>query len=357
MAETDEPNPFGNDPDAAPNVGAIVAGAEIVEPWEAGVMEAEQAAEQKVKGADNSGTKPETPVPPLKAICVNELVELEIAEREEWLSPWLRAQDLVMVHAPRGGSKTFFAISIGAAVASGGGMLGWKAPKARRVLLIDGEMPARTMQERTKGLIMAMVCPPESGYFRIITPDLQDQSIPDLSMPEGQGLIEQHLTEPTLIILDNLSTLCRSGVENEGESWLPVQEWALSLRRRGHSVIFVHHSGKSGLQRGTSRREDCLDTVLALRRPSNYSPEDGARFELHFEKARGLYGDAVQPLEAQLHSGTDGSLVWAHKTLEQEIAERIWELKEDGLTQRQIGMELGISLGKVNKVLKAGRPA
>ena len=120
-------------------------------------------------------------------------------------------------------------------------------------------------------------------------------------------------------------------------------------------MIFAHHSGKSGLQRGTSRREDCLDTVLALRRPSNYTPEDGARFEVHFEKARGLYGDAIQTIEAQLHSGTDGSLVWTHKTLEQEIAERIIELKEDGLTQRQIGTEVGVSLGKVNKVLKAGK--
>ena len=29
-----------------------------------------------------------------------------------------------------------------------------------------------------------------------------------------------------------------------------------------------------------------LDTVIALRRPEDYSPEQGARFEIHFEKLR-----------------------------------------------------------------------
>ena len=30
--------------------------------------------------------------------------------------------------------------------------------------------------------------------------------------------------------------------------------------------------------------------VIALRRPSNYEPKDGARFEVHLEKSRGLFG-------------------------------------------------------------------
>ena len=53
--------------------------------------------------------------------------------------------------------------------------------------------------------------------------------------------------------------------ENDADSWVPVQAWALAQRRAGRSVLFVHHAGKSGLQRGTSRKEDVLDTVIALR--------------------------------------------------------------------------------------------
>ena len=54
------------------------------------------------------------------------------------------------------------------------------------------------------------------------------------------------------------------------------------LRRRGVSVLIVHHAGKGGEQRGTSRREDVLDTSISLRRPSDYLPTEGARFEVHY---------------------------------------------------------------------------
>jgi hypothetical protein len=88
--------------------------------------------------------------------------------------------------------------------------------------------------------------------------------------------------------------------ENEADGWTPIQAWALRQRAKGRSVLFIHHSGKTEAQRGTSRREDVLDTMIALKRPADYHPEQGAVFEVHFEKARGLYGDDVKPIEATL---------------------------------------------------------
>ena len=63
-------------------------------------------------------------------------------------------------------------------------------------------------------------------------------------------------------------------------------------RRGGRAMLVVHHANKKGLQRGTNRREDVLDLVMALRQPADWHPSDGARFEIHFEKTRGLKGDA-----------------------------------------------------------------
>jgi putative DNA primase/helicase len=75
-----------------------------------------------------------------------------------------------------------------------------------------------------------------------------------------------------LLILHNLSTIF-TGSESAGDAWLPMQNWLLKLRRQGISVLLVHHAGTNGRQRGTSRREDALDTVIGLRRPEDYSPE------------------------------------------------------------------------------------
>jgi len=63
----------------------------------------------------------------------------------------------------------------------------------------------------------------------------------------------------------------------------------------------IRYAGTNGRQRGTSRREDALDTVIALRRPEDYSPEHGARFEIHFEKLRNrVEGDGSIPFEARV---------------------------------------------------------
>ena len=84
---------------------------------------------------------------------------------------------------------------------------------------------------------------------------------------------------------------------------MPIQTWLLKLRRHGISVLLIHHAGTNGRQRGTSRREDALDTVIALRRPEDYSPEQGARFEIHFEKLRNRVDSAgAMPFEARLET-------------------------------------------------------
>ena len=93
------------------------------------------------------------------------------------------------------------------------------------------------------------------------------------------------MTEADHIILYNLSTLTRSGRWNEAESWQTMQSSLVALRWAGKSVILVHHAGKSGQQRGTSKREDVLDTIVEVRRPQDYVASQGVRFELHFQKA------------------------------------------------------------------------
>ncbi len=302
-----------------------------------------------------AGVDDENEGPQLKALCLLDFVKLDIPPRKLLLSPIMRQQDLVMVHAWRGIGKTQLIMSLGHAISTGSGLLGWTAPAPHPVLYVDGEMPARTMQDRMKGFMAGAGRAPDPDMFRIVTPDLQDSPIPDIASAKGQALIEAHLGRQELLILDNLSSLSRAGIENEGESWLPIQEWCLSLRRRGFSVLIVHHDGKGGLQRGTSRREDILDLVIGLRRPSDYLTTDGARFEIHFDKSRGLKGEETLPIEARMHTGTDDSAIWTWRAIEDAVEERIVELSDSGLKQRDIARELNVSLGKVNKIVKRAR--
>lgn len=295
------------------------------------------------------------PAPSRKVVCVgiDDLLAMKLPEREPILAPWLTEQSLSMLYAWRGLGKSWLALSIGYAAAVAGEVLGWKAPAKRRVLYIDGELPARTLQSRLALIVNSFDDEPLPGGFRILTPDLQpDGVMPNLSDQVGQEAIDAYANDADLIIVDNISTLVRSGKENEGESWLPVQGWALRHRAQGRAVLFIHHSGKGGQQRGASRREDVLDTVITLKRPAEYEASEGARFDLLFEKARNLTGDAAAPLEVALISEGD-RIRWDWKSAENAIVDRVADLVDEGASRRDIETELGLSRFQLSRMVKA----
>jgi putative DNA primase/helicase len=115
-------------------------------------------------------------------------------------------------------------------------------------------------------------------------------------------------------------------------------------------VLFDHHAGKNKSQRGTSRREDLLDTVITLKHPSDYSPSEGLRCEVHFEKTRAMLGDAAKPFEVRLESGPDGRAIWTCRELEHAKAERAAELFAAGLSVRDVAEELKISRSQAGRL-------
>ncbi len=277
-----------------------------------------------------------------------------IERKDCLLHPWLPAQGICMMHAPRGIGKTWFSLYVAYAVSHGYGFLNWTVKRPRRVLYIDGEMPAFTLQDRFKAILNSYENK-INGKLRIITPDFQPNGMFDLSSPQDQRRIAVLFEYPELIIVDNLSCLARTFSDSDQESWTEIQKWALHQRAMGRSVLFVHHSGKSGQQRGTSRREDTLDTVIKLKLPAGYNPSDGCKFEVHFEKSRGFYGKEAQSFEASLINDEQGRQHWVTKTLEQSIDDQLLAMKEEGISTTEMASILGIHRSTVFRRLKALR--
>ena len=280
---------------------------------------------------------------------------MDLPERKELLSPWLPEQGLAMVHAERGIGRTFFALNCAYAVATGGRFLYFSAPSAKNVLYIDGEMPATAMQERILQLQLTNPC--DEVNLRLITPELQpkDQGSINLSDPVFQRALRVDVEWADLIVVDNISTLVRGGKENESESWLPVQEWALKQRADGRSVLWVHHSGKGGQQRGTSRREVVLDSSIGLKRPADYGPETGAVFESHLQKSRGFTGEDAQPIEASMMVDHRGRQVWNYRSLEATTYDRCCDLANEGMQNHEIAQELAANKSTVSRHVKKGK--
>jgi putative DNA primase/helicase len=297
----------------------------------------------------------EKPKPRLITLTYKDLLEKKIPPRKLILKPWLPEASISMIYAPPGIGKSYLCLSVAGAIASGGKLFKsspWEAPAPKRVLYIDGEMHESDLQTRIKKLLHEFGGNiPDENYLRYMNGSWQAEFIPDLASLEGQKLMEEVITEQgtQVLFLDNLSTLCRSGRENETDSWKQMQSWLLQLRWRGIASVLVHHAGKTKdengkpRQRGTSMREVVLESSLVLDHPKDYSEEMGCVFELSYVKARGFYGAEAAPLHIKLIE-KEGVFHWEDKKLSIKNYDRIVDLYNEGVTStKEIATELGIS--------------
>ncbi len=291
----------------------------------------------------------------LNVVNIAEFLSMQLPERDCIIEPILATQGLAMIYAARGVGKTYLSLFLSLSIANGSNVFGekWKVSKPCKVLYIDGEMSAKEMQMRIKKF---NISPKDPDNFKILTRDLLgEKSMPNLAIESDQKILEKYIEDRDVIIIDNISTLCVSGKENEAESWRPTQLWALLQRSRGKSIIFIHHAGKGGNQRGTSHREDILDTVIKLQHPENYDRTQGARFEVHFEKTRSFAGEHARAFELNFEETKDGLAQWKIDNITNDKSveeEEVIRLSNQGFTQFKIAKELGLSQTKVSLILK-----
>ena len=95
-----------------------------------------------------------------------------------------------------------------------------------------------------------------------------------------------------------------------------------------------------------------LIVTWAIRGPrQDYRPEEGARFEVHLEKARGIIGDDAKPFEAKLVQDGD-AMAWACRDIEDVQLETVHQLHAEKMSIRDIAEETGIPKSTVQRMVK-----
>jgi hypothetical protein len=196
----------------------------------------------------------------------------------------------------------------------------------------------------------------QNDYFKVLSHSmLEAAGRPMLDLGEDTGrrylneVIERH--RPELVILDSISTLVRSGMENEAEAWRPMQEWSLTHRAVGRTVIYLHHAGRSGKARGTSMREVPLDASLHLKPLGDESTDTETAIDLRFHKARHFFGADVKPQIVRFGTAS-GTIEWRGEPVVTPNAERVAELVEEGCNQSYIASKLKLTKGRVSQIVK-----
>ena len=288
-----------------------------------------------------------------------ELHDLELAPREKLLGDWFCEGDCGFLFAFRGTGKTWLALAMAQALSTGGKLGDWKAPAPVKVLYVDGEMPPDLMRDRCKGLEAS------NDNLQFLNHEIlfeRTGKVLNIADPEAQRAITAHCvnTGVKVVILDNLSTLASGMKENEADSWELVNPWLLDLRRRKVAVVIVHHAGRSGEMRGTSKREDSVFWIIALDdAKKNADDKRGARFVTRFTKSSRNTQEEIPPCEWHLVTDeANGKVTISHE--QTRSSEVFMQLITDGVTDcADIADEMKVSKGTVSKwakkMMDAGR--
>jgi len=293
----------------------------------------------------------------LPVLTFAELAALDIPERTKLL-PWLPEGALIMIHAPRGLGKTWFALSLATALITGGPFLKWQVAKPVGVLVVDGEMDLSILRERIVALAGDDAKAPLLTLSHQHVFDIEERDM-NFGRDDWQERLKTFLEgnpEIKAVIFDNKSCLWPTTPEDSRDDYardvLPLMLW---LRRRGIIAMIVHHSGKSGQQRGTSANEDQVTTTVRLDPVPGEGDNDGARFTVTFTKSRVAFGEAVTPIEVALISGPDGVMTWNWNPLAESNEDRLLQIVRatPGLSIADVAEELGMSKGGVHRIKRA----
>lgn len=317
------------------------------------ISNADAAIKQFASGANEN---------PAVVVGFKTLLSRECPPVEYAIEPLLSSRGTGEIYAWRGTGKSYITTQMAVDIAKGnqmmfGGHRGagghWPISRAYRPLYVYGEMDDSEIQERA--ITIAKLCRgeiPSDEQLGTICKDYQKSWRPKISTTRDRKYIEDRIFGYGYegLILDNISTLWPAAQEKQSDRSAELAEWFTDLNQRGIWIIFLHHAGKSGEQRGDSEKEDMLSFVMKLRRPANYKPDEQLRVEVHIEKNRHKCKQPrmLMPFEIQLiKNANTGEHEWLTRPAQAAQMEAAFGMFKDGMPPMFIAQEVGVSKATV----------
>jgi RecA-family ATPase len=186
-----------------------------------------------------------------------------------WVVPGYISEGFLVLAGRQKLGKTWLAIDMALAVATGGAAIGSIMCEQGDVLYIDMENGPRRIQSRINTLFPDERNRPDLSRLEWVTeaPQLDAGFVNELER------WRQSVPEPRFAVIDVLQrikppgSLARNAYENDYSTWAPLQHWATS---NGIAVLGLHHTKKGGAEdplealSGSNGLGACADTTLVL---------------------------------------------------------------------------------------------
>lgn len=323
-------------------------------------IDSKNIAQQKYMAKANSSIvniSPPSELDKINPLTYQQLIDDKPLPFENVVEPIIPDPGYIYIYASTGVGKTMFTLNLAYSIASGKDFLKYKVKKPRKVLYIDGEMKYQIMHSRFMSIVEQQGKTVHADNWNLYTPDkFLPFKLPKICDPVGQAFYSKKIDELgiEILILDNLSTLSTIE-ESSSEEWKIIQDWIIYLRSKDITVILIHHAGKAGDYRGTSRMIDCADTVILLdiinENIAESDKNNTKKIKIVYKKNRTFSGQDAIPFEV-----TFSPLGWSFDSLEKTNKARIAEMHDMNMSAPEIALEIGVNRSYVYKVLKKIRP-
>lgn len=202
----------------------------------------------------------------LHAITLTEFWATQAPDAEWALPGLIHIKDRVLIFAPKGVGKTWFATILYLCMAGGRGFpnIYEEAGKPQNVLVFDGENPKRDLDSRTLGLVPGLGLSKTVGdRIRIESAALLGAAV-DLSREENRARSQEALNWANVIVLDNLNSIWSESLQAGPESSAELNSVINNLALQGKTVIIINHASRKGTSFGSSTKEFGMETVIKL---------------------------------------------------------------------------------------------
>ena len=350
----------------------------------------------KIIGISSNEEEPENKNTGLKMYDLKDYFNLNIPKPKFIVEKLLKENSINFISGPKGNGKTEFTLGLTHTIASGGSFMKFTVHEPRPVIYIDGEMDPYDIKERSINYTQKKF--PNTYFFNIINfAHQKEQKIPDIKYEEGQKLIINSINEiknktgkNPVLVLDNLRSLSNYK-ENESDDWRPIGQWLIGLRAEEVATIVIDHHGKNseGGPRGSSSKTDWANISLFINSIKKDRSPGKIKLRVSFDKARGLRPEEAEEFECeydfrggwntvemsqsreydyickqihQMYKERDSKKTKFMEDLDyklrmKEINTTTYELEikkfelSNKLTQKMIADRVGISVGKINKII------
>ncbi len=240
------------------------------------------------------GTKVIDPQALSDAVDLDAWGSLPLPAKTRFLGDVVLTASRLFLIGTTGLGKTQLGHGMACGIASGSGFLHWPCDRPAKVLVFDGEMSSRLVQERLSDAVRRHPTAIPKGNLVVIAHDQAAalaKQFPGLgtfgpfNKPAGQQFAKRviELLKPEVVIFDNLMSLVIGDHASE-EPWRDVTPLVMWLKERGVAQIWFDHTGwDSSRQYGSSTKQWSVDAVGNLSATAAKGDRDRLTFSLSFQ--------------------------------------------------------------------------